>query len=173
MPCGLPVYSTGIRDFIRQSFDVHVGRTQLQMLHQRLGLVCGGVRGVDSAKEARRVRVSRFEFCKHSLEADELPLAERELRVYSDESYVHANHAGKTTWGLSEKAWQDAVHQDAVEKIAAGQDLSKTHIDMAGLADGGAKTPLVRQACITSRRQMTVIVDMISEHGRVHRTRAG
>jgi hypothetical protein len=104
------------------------------------------------------------------LSVHELPLAERELRVYSDESYVHANHAGKTTWGLSEKAWQDAVHQDAVEKIAAGQDLSKTHIDMAGLADGGAKTPLVRQARITSRRQMTVIVDMISEHGRVHRT---
>ena len=33
----------------------------------------------------------------------------RPIRVYSDETYIHANYASKNSWGLTPKAWLETV----------------------------------------------------------------
>jgi hypothetical protein len=71
-----------------------------------LGICRGKVVGANSAKTSRRVRLARYRFVKRRMEEDRrADPGMRPMRVYSDETYAHANTNVGETWVLEEKAW--------------------------------------------------------------------
>ena len=170
---GRPLTSTGIRAFIKNSHHIQLSRRELQRLRGRLGLVWGAMRGAEGAKESHRVRITRFRFVARRVEADSLEGAKKPLRAYSDESYVHANHCGTNTWGLSEKAWSLAIEQERQDLLSC--DMPLPQASLAGLADekgsGAAQIRVTKPK--SGRGDRLVLVDMITECGRVNRTHNG
>ena len=119
------------------------------------------------------MRKHRFEFCERRLLEDQKDESERVIWAYSDESYCHANHVGKSTWGLSEEAWQEAIMQDASDRAERGESLDVSSVSLAGLAEGGsaggeATVRVVKPK--SGKGNRAVIVDAISEYGRIMRT---
>ena len=176
---GQPVYSKEIRTFIsdetaKEGRRVVLGRQQLQALRDRMGLVYGGKRASDGAKESFRVRLSRWHYCSKIVErllnpqvpADLLP-----IEAHSDETYINANHSAEGTWGLTEKAWADAMVEELVERAAQGEDIAQAHVSLVGLAEGSQGKNLVRvDKPKSGKGARAVVVDMITESGRVKRT---
>ena len=124
-----------------------LGRQQLQALRERMGLVYGGKRASDGAKESYRVRLSRWHYCSKIVETllhPQVPAGVLPIEGHSDESFINANHSAEGTYGLTEKAWEEAVVTELVERAQQGEDIAQAHVSLAGLADGAGGKNLVR-----------------------------
>jgi hypothetical protein len=115
-------------------------RRAIRRLRGILGICRGKVVGANSAKTSRRVRLARYRFVKRRMEEDRrADPGMRPIRVYSDETYAHANTNVGETWVLEEKAWRETVIRRAEEAIERGEE-APTVSSLAGMKGHAPRT---------------------------------
>ena len=136
---GRNVFSKPLRAKIYALTGQKINRRRLQKIREPLGIVFSKVVGAGGAKMSRRVRLQRWRFIARRMAEDARAPHLRPIRVYSDESYCHANHAAGSTWVLSEKVWEETILQDAIDKIAAGEAVEMPTNTVGSMCHAGAQ----------------------------------
>jgi hypothetical protein len=114
---GRNVFSRGLRAQIKSLTGHVLNRRKLQAIREPLGIVFSKVVGAGGAKLSRRVRLERYRFIVRRMHEDSREPHLRHIRVYSDETYCHANHAAKSTWVISERVWEATILQNAADQV--------------------------------------------------------
>jgi hypothetical protein len=156
------VTSRTLRTWLADTHQVQMSHNALLGVKNLLKMRFCKVRGSESLKESERVTKMRFRFCNEMAIAMSRAEDDRDVFVFTDETYLNANAASAFSWGVEESAFLQSVMVE--EETAWAEKRSSSITSLAGMVGDDNLVEAHRKA---SKGPRGVIVDAISAKGRV------